>query len=80
MTIDPRIASTISELQRDLVIECLRITAIKAAHAADDFMIGDDECAERSIEIAILQLREAAKAWRQLRALDAATKTIERPA
>jgi hypothetical protein len=80
MTCDPRLAGTLSDLQREMIVECLRIVAVKAAHAADDLQIGDDECAGRSIEITILQLREAAKAWRQLQALEAATKTIGRPA
>jgi hypothetical protein len=80
MTVDPRLAGTISELQREMIVECLRIVAVKAAHAADDLQIGDDECAGRSIEIAILNLREVARGWRQLQALEAASKAIERPA
>jgi hypothetical protein len=77
MTCDPRLAGTISELQREMIVEYLRIVAIKASHAADDIMIADDECAGRSIEIAISNLREAAKAWRQLQALEAATDAVE---
>jgi len=59
-------------LQRDYAVEALRIAALKAWHAADDLELGDDTCAERSIRIAILNLREAAAGYRQLKELEAA--------
>jgi len=62
----------IAALQREFIAEALRIVAFKASHAADDIEIGDDACAERSIRIAILNLREAATGFRQLEALEAA--------
>lgn len=55
-------------LQRDFISECLRIAAIKASHAGDDILLGDDLAAKRGIRIAIDNLREAASASRELEA------------
>jgi hypothetical protein len=63
------VQAAIVYLQRDFVAECLRIAALKAGHAADDVAIGDDDCAERSIRIAINNLREAASGFRTLQGL-----------
>jgi hypothetical protein len=52
--------AAIVALQRDFIAEALRITALKAAHAAEDIDIGDDAIAERGITLAIQNLREAA--------------------
>lgn len=61
-----KVQETIADLQRDFAAETLRIVALKASHAADDLDIGDDAAAERSIRIAIQNLREAATAFREL--------------
>jgi len=66
------VQETIASLQREFVCEALRIAALKAWHAADDVEIGDDDCAERGIRIAIQNLREAAPGFRQLQELKAA--------
>jgi len=55
-------------LQREFISECLRVAAVKASHAGDDILLGDDLAAERGIRIAIDNLREAASAFRQLEA------------
>jgi hypothetical protein len=70
------VQETIATLQRDFVAEALRIASIKAWHAADDLAIMDDDCAERGIRIAVLNLREAATGFRQLEALTAAIDAL----
>jgi hypothetical protein len=70
------VQETIATLQRDFVSEALRIASIKAWHAADDLVLGDDPCAERGIRIAIANLREAATAYRQLETLTAAIDAL----
>jgi hypothetical protein len=77
---DPRLSQTIADLQRELIVEYLRVVAVKAAHAADDLEIGDDACARRSVEIAILNLREVATAFRQLESLTSAIEAVGRAA
>ena len=52
-------------LQRDFIAEALRVASIKAAHAADDIDIRDDDCAERGIRLAISHLRAAAATFRE---------------
>jgi hypothetical protein len=52
--------------------ECLRIAAIKAAHAADKISLSDDLNVERDIRIAIENIREAAKAFRECQAINEA--------
>jgi hypothetical protein len=52
-------------LHRDFIGECLRIAAIKAAHGADNILLGDDLNAERDIRLAIENLREANKTFRE---------------
>jgi hypothetical protein len=64
-------------LQREFITEALRIAAFKAWHAADDIELGDDASAERSIRIAIANLREAATAFRQLEALTSAIEALQ---
>ena len=66
----------IADLQRDFVAEVLRIASIKAWHAADDLVLGDDASAERGIRIAVLNLREAATGFRQLEALTSAIEAL----
>jgi hypothetical protein len=70
------VQQTIAALQREFVGEALRIAATKAAHAADDLAIGDDLSAERAIRISILNLREAAAAFRHLEALTSAIDAL----
>jgi hypothetical protein len=70
--VQARIANT----QRDLVFEALRIAGVKALHAADDIALGDDECAERGIRIAIHYLKEAASGFRALEQIDAAIASL----
>ena len=56
-------------LQRDFIAEALRVASIKAAHAADDIDIRDDDCAERGIRLAISHLRAAAATFREMQDL-----------
>ena len=56
-------------LQRDFIAEALRVVSIKAAHAADDIDIRDDDCAERGIRLAISHLRAAAATFREMQDL-----------
>ena len=70
------VQETIAALQRAFIVEALHIASIKAAHAADDIQLSDDASAERSIRIAILNLREAATGYRQLEALTAAIDAL----
>jgi hypothetical protein len=58
----------INDLKREFISECLRITAIKAAHGATNVAIGDDLNAELDIRLAIENLREAARAFREIKA------------
>jgi hypothetical protein len=74
---DPRLPETIAGVQREFVAEALRIAGLKCFHGADDVAIHDDPSVERCIQIAILNLKEAAKAWRQLEALEAAAEAVE---
>jgi hypothetical protein len=56
-------------LTREFIAECLRIASLKAAHGASNLEIGDDLCAERDIRIAVENLREAARSFRELERL-----------
>jgi hypothetical protein len=56
-------------LQRDFIAEALRVASIKAAHAADDIDIRDDDCAECGIRLAISHLRAAAATFREMQDL-----------
>ena len=58
-----------ASLQKEFVCECLRIVALKAAHAADNFELGDDLSAERDLGIVVAHIREAAAAFRELQRL-----------
>jgi hypothetical protein len=60
------IQAAIADLRRDFIAECLRIAAIKAAHAADNIEIRDDVCAERDIRFVVDHVREAAASFRAL--------------
>jgi hypothetical protein len=53
-------------LQRDFIAEALRVASIKAAHAADDLLLGDDVGAEREIRLVISHLRAGAAAFREM--------------
>jgi hypothetical protein len=55
----------VAALHREFVGECLRVAAIKASHASDNVLLGDDINAERDIRLAISHLKEAAKAFRE---------------
>jgi hypothetical protein len=55
-------------LRREFAIEALRVASVKAWHAADDLLIGDDFAAERELAVAVGHLREGARAFRELRA------------
>jgi hypothetical protein len=71
------VADAKRDLLRSFTAEALRIAAMKAAHAADDVEIGDDDGAERSIRIAIGHLKEGAAAFRKMQAaLDASAAEI----
>jgi len=56
-------------LQRDFIAEALRVVSIKAAPAADDIDIRDDDCAERGIRLAISHLRAPAATFREMQDL-----------
>jgi hypothetical protein len=70
------VQAKIADLQREFIAEALRIASIKAWHAAADLELQDDASAERSIRIAVLNLREAAAGFRQLEALTAAIAAL----
>ena len=53
-------------LQRDFIAEALRVASIKAAHAADDVLLGDDVGAEREIRQAISHLRAGSATFREM--------------
>jgi hypothetical protein len=53
-------------LQRDFVAEALRVASIKAVHAADDVLLGDDAGAEREIRLAVSHLRVGSAAFRKM--------------
>jgi len=71
------VQEAIAGLQREFIMEALRISSTKAWHAADDLALGDDASAARGIRIAILNLREAATAFRQLEALTSAINAVQ---
>jgi hypothetical protein len=60
------VQDTLDTLKCDFIAECLRIVALKASHGADNIEIGDRLNAERDIRLAVDNLREAAKAFREL--------------
>ncbi len=62
----------IAALRRDFVAKALRVAAIKASHAADDILLGDDHGAEREIRLAISHLRSGAAAYGAIRCVIAA--------
>jgi hypothetical protein len=66
------VRAAIVDLHRDFVAECLRIAAIKAAHGADNILLGDDLNAERDIRISFENIREASKAFHEWQALNQA--------
>lgn len=66
-----RVSRAIALLQKEFIAEALRIVAIKASHAADDLELGDDICAARNLGIVVANVREAAKAFRELEQLTA---------
>jgi hypothetical protein len=61
-----RIQEALDSLKCDFIAECLRIVALKASHGADNIEIGDRLTAERDIRLAVENLREAARAFREL--------------
>jgi hypothetical protein len=70
----------IADLHREFVADCLRIAAIKAAHGADNILISDDITAERDIRLAVENIREAARAFREWQASVAEAERLERQA
>ena len=60
------VQEAIAGLQREFISECLRIASLKASHGADNVDIGDDLNTKRDIRIAVENLREAARAFREL--------------
>jgi hypothetical protein len=67
----PAAQEAIADLHRDFIGECLRIASAKASHAADNILLADDLNAERDIRIAIENIREAARSFREWQARDA---------
>lgn len=65
-TKDTTTKQAISALKRDFVAEALRVAAVKANHASDDVLIGDDLGAERGIRILISHVKEAAAIFREM--------------
>ena len=63
------VQASIIDLKREFVSECLRIASIKAAHGATNLEIGDDHNAECDIRIAVENLREAGRTFRELQRL-----------
>lgn len=57
---------SIAPLRRAFVAESLRIAGVKALHASDDILLGDDICAEGGIQLAISHLKAAAAAFREM--------------
>jgi hypothetical protein len=69
--LSPAAQAAIADLQCEFIAECLRIAAVKASHAADNILLADDLNAERDIRIAIENIREAARSFREWQARDA---------
>jgi hypothetical protein len=67
----PAVQAAIADLRREFIAECLRVTAVKASHGADNILLGDDINAERDIRLAIENLRAAASSFRGLEQLEA---------
>jgi hypothetical protein len=74
----PPAQAAILDLHREFIAECLRVAAVKASHGADNILLGDDLNAERDIRISVENIREAAKAFRELRALNEAVHAPSR--
>jgi hypothetical protein len=53
-------------------IAICRVASIKASHAADNILLGDDLNAERDIRLAIDHIREAARSYREWQAINEA--------
>lgn len=62
----PKKQETITALRRDFIAEALRIVSLKACHASDDVLIGDDIAVERSIGLAISHLKQASATFREM--------------
>ena len=56
----------ITALRRDFAAEALRVASIKAVHAADNVLLGDDVGAEREIRLAISHLGAGSAAFLKL--------------
>jgi Helix-turn-helix domain len=67
----PAAQEAIADLHRDFIGECLRIAAINAAQGADNIWLADDLNAERDIRLAVENIREAARSFREWQARDA---------
>jgi hypothetical protein len=74
----PPAQAAILDLHREFIAECLRVAAVKASHGADNILLGDDLNAKRDIRISVENIREAAKAFRELRALNEAVHAPSR--
>jgi len=60
------VAGAIADLQREYVVECLRIASVLAGHAADDAELGFDLIGEADLHAALAHFREGARAYREL--------------
>jgi mevalonate pyrophosphate decarboxylase len=66
-------------LQRDFIAEALRVASIKAAHAAEDVLLGDDVGAEREIRQAISHLRAGSATFREMQGAFEGSAASRRP-
>jgi hypothetical protein len=60
------VAGAIIDLQREFVVEALRIASVLASHAADNAELGFDLVGEYELRAALAHFREGAKTYREL--------------
>ena len=60
------VAAARADLQREFVVEALRIASVLASHAADNAELGFDLVGEHELRAALAHFREGAKTYREL--------------
>jgi hypothetical protein len=60
------VAGAIADLQREYIVECLRIASVLAGHAADSIELNFDLIGEHELRAALSHFREGSRAYREL--------------
>lgn len=60
------VAAARADLQREFVIEALRIASVLASHAADNAELGFDLVGEHELRAALAHFREGSRVYREL--------------